>query len=280
MSYKTILVQVEDSPQLDRRVEAAARIAVTERAHLIGMVLTGVAHFLNEELSTAHNDPNRTESGAQGLHRRADRVATKFDEIVRRIGVTSFETQMIDDEFMPDATRLARCSDLLVLGQPDPYATASPIRPVFAEYTLVNSGVPALVIPHTIVDAAIGDRALIAWNASVEAVRAIHYAMPLLKRATMVEVVIINAEAHPNLYGAPPGAGIARYLLNHGLKVEILTPQTDADIGTALLDLADLRNAGLLVMGCYGHPRFREVTLGGVTQAALKSAKIPVLMAH
>jgi nucleotide-binding universal stress UspA family protein len=239
-----------------------------------------VAHFLNEELSTVHNDPNRAESQARALRRRADRAATKFDEIVRRIGVVSFETHLIDDEFMPDVILLARCSDLLVLGQPDPSATASLIRPVFAEYALVNSGVPALVIPHAITDAAIGERALVAWNASAEAVRAVHYALPLLKLSTVVEIAIINAESHPDRYGEPPGSGIAHYLSRHGLKVEILTPQTNANVGAALLDLAAVRNAGLLVMGCYGHPRFREVVLGGATQTALKSASIPVLMAH
>jgi nucleotide-binding universal stress UspA family protein len=33
-------------------------------------------------------------------------------------------------------------------------------------------------------------------------------------------------------------------------------------------------------MGAYGHARFREVVLGGVTRTVLASMTVPVLMAH
>ena len=40
------------------------------------------------------------------------------------------------------------------------------------------------------------------------------------------------------------------------------------------------RNCDLLVLGAYGHSRFRETLLGGVTRTVLESMTVPVLMAH
>ncbi len=43
--------------------------------------------------------------------------------------------------------------------------------------------------------------------------------------------------------------------------------------------VADI-DADLLVMGAYGHSRFREAILGGATRAMLEQAQVPVLMAR
>jgi nucleotide-binding universal stress UspA family protein len=52
------------------------------------------------------------------------------------------------------------------------------------------------------------------------------------------------------------------------------------DLGERLLALAENMGAELLVMGCYGRGRTRELVLGGVTRTVLKSMSLPVLMAH
>ena len=38
--------------------------------------------------------------------------------------------------------------------------------------------------------------------------------------------------------------------------------------------------AGLMVAGAYGHNRFREWVLGGVTRELLERAPVPLLIAH
>lgn len=52
------------------------------------------------------------------------------------------------------------------------------------------------------------------------------------------------------------------------------------DVGNALLSLAADVAADLLVMGAYGHMRWREVLMGGVTRTVLQSMTLPVLMSH
>ena len=51
-------------------------------------------------------------------------------------------------------------------------------------------------------------------------------------------------------------------------------------VGETLLNQASDRNADLIVMGCYGHSRVRELMLGGATRTMLQSMPIPVLMSH
>jgi nucleotide-binding universal stress UspA family protein len=54
------------------------------------------------------------------------------------------------------------------------------------------------------------------------------------------------------------------------------------DIAASDLLLSTLSDLGadLLVMGCYGHSRVREVVLGGMTRGILAHMTVPVLMSH
>jgi len=51
-------------------------------------------------------------------------------------------------------------------------------------------------------------------------------------------------------------------------------------VGDALLSRVDKLGSDLLVMGAYGHTRWKELVLGGVTQTMLGSMPVPVLMSH
>jgi nucleotide-binding universal stress UspA family protein len=116
MSYKTILVQVDDSRHADPRIEAAANIAVTENAHLIGLAATGVAEMLlYAPLSPA--DPGALEPYLETLRQRATAALQNFENIARRIGVASYEAQLVENETALGVSLRARCCDLVVLGQ-------------------------------------------------------------------------------------------------------------------------------------------------------------------
>ena len=107
-------------------------------------------------------------------------------------------------------------------------------------------------------------------------------AIPFLKQAELTQVVVFDSKSRRAAHGEQPGADIALFLSRHGIKVEVSqqTKPDDIDIGNALLSYAADFGADLLVMGCYGHSRFREVLLGGVTKTILQSMTVPVLMVH
>jgi nucleotide-binding universal stress UspA family protein len=122
----------------------------------------------------------------------------------------------------------------------------------------------------------IGKRPVIAWNGSVEAARAVSAALPLLHNAAKVTVLMFANQGG----SSEPGADIAQYLVRHGIEVEVKVCPPASDAGHAILSEAAKLQADLLVMGAYGHSRFREMVLGGATRTILSELPLPVLMTH
>jgi nucleotide-binding universal stress UspA family protein len=121
---------------------------------------------------------------------------------------------------------------------------------------------------------------VVGWDGSLQAIRAIAAALPLLRRASVVKLVLINPDQLSELHGEQPGADMALYLARHGVPVEVVVERTGATAGNALMALARDCGAGLMVTGAYGHSRYREWMLGGVTRELLERARMPLLIAH
>jgi nucleotide-binding universal stress UspA family protein len=120
----------------------------------------------------------------------------------------------------------------------------------------------------------------VAWKNTREAARAVAEAMPFLQRASQVIVGLVEEEGASEQFGIEPGADIGRYLSRHGVAAEIRPINGWVYAGEALLNEAQRTGAQMIVMGGYGHSRFREWVLGGATRHLLTHAGVPVLMAH
>jgi nucleotide-binding universal stress UspA family protein len=278
MSYKTILVNADTSPHAAERIKVAAQLAQTFDAHLVGTAMTGVSRFLM---------PGSVEMGGAMI---ADQVALmteaahkalqQFDDITRQIGLPSCERRLVNDDLDGGLALQARYADLVVVSQVDRDDGSIAGLHNLPEYVLMNGARPVLVLPYAGLPRTIGKRILVAWDGSQEATRAITAALPLLKLAELVQVVVFNPRAKYEAHGELPGADIALYLSRHGVKVESRSDKISGHVGEALLSLAADVNADLLVMGGYGHARYREMLLGGVTETILHSMTLPVLLAH
>jgi nucleotide-binding universal stress UspA family protein len=279
MSYKTLLVHVDEAKNIDTRIGIAAQLAMTEGAHLIGAAMTGVSRFLYDSMAIAPGEPSIMPYLGT-MRQRAEDSLNKFENTVQRIGIGSFEKRLVDDDAAGGISLQARYSDLVILGQYDPDGTSSSVYADVPEYVVINSGCPTLIVPYAGSFDNLSDRVLIAWNESIEAARAVRHALPLLQRAKAVDVVVFNSASEPGVFGEQPGTDIAIYLARHNVEVEVHREQTGMDTGNALLSLASNLNSNLLVMGCYGHTRLREILLGGATRTILQSMTIPVLMSH
>ena len=105
-------------------------------------------------------------------------------------------------------------------------------------------------------------------------------ALPLLKGADMVDIAVID----PSSQGAErsdPGGMLCQMLVRHGVKAEVSVlarslPRVSDVLARHIWDL----NADMVVMGAYGHSRFREAIMGGATRNMLEKAEVPVLLAH
>ena len=277
MSYKTILVHVDESSHASERIKIAAAIAMTERAHLIGTAVTGASRYLPRGSILADLDP-RLSAPLDFLQDRALQGLDDFEAAVQLLGLPSFEKRLVDDEAGGGICLQARYADLVVIGQNDPQEVSPVVMHDFPQYVVLHCRRPVLLVPHVGQFDNIGKRVLIAWDASMEATRAVSDAIPLLRRAHTVDLAIFNADAKTQL--AKPGSEITQFLKRHGIQVELLQKRTEGNVGAELLKLGSELGSDLLIMGGYGHMRFREIVLGAVTQTVLAEMTIPVLMSY
>jgi nucleotide-binding universal stress UspA family protein len=280
MSYKDLLVQVDDTRSCAKRIELAVALAAAHEAHLTGVYI--VAEPSPAGLVHPYLPPEMLVTLQQTVRDRAELALGRFADVAKRNQI-AFETrvaQVLDTEVADALAINARHADLVILGQHDPDDPATAPRSL-PEEVILGSGRPALLVPYIGPGASFGERAIVAWDASREAARAVNDALPLLERAKAVAVVTINPREQPFGHGEEPGADIGLHLARHGIKVEVERVEA-RDLDTANAILSHLANAGadLLVMGAYGHSRLREVVLGGVTRTILAEMTVPVLMSH
>jgi nucleotide-binding universal stress UspA family protein len=174
-----------------------------------------------------------------------------------------------EDEEIRDRGRVV---DLLVVARPQG-PLAGPQR-LTLEAALIDTGRPAIVIPPK-APSKIGDNVAIAWNASVQASRAVALAMDLLVTASTVTILTAKengSDYRPN--------DLKDYLAAHGISAKVAAIGTKDDAAKAILSGATKAGANLLVMGAYGHSRVRELVLGGVTKHMLQSTTLPTFMVH
>lgn len=277
--YKTILVHIDATARSAQRVVAAARLALPDGAHVVGAAMTGLPGYLFPVAGL--------ESGVQTmgwpyaeLRAEANRALDLFEAAARHEGVASIERRCLDEEPGIGMSMQARYCDLVIVSQASLNEYLPGQRADFPDYVVLNAPRPVLVLPPAGAGNSIGQRVVVAWNGSAEAVRAVTGALPLLQRAQEVEVVVFDAATSGDLHGAEPGADFALYLARHGVRVQASSRTAGHDEGQSLLAFAHEKQADLIVMGAYGRSRFSEILLGGMTRSLLATSTIPLWMAH
>lgn len=279
MSYKSMVVHLDNDRRCAERTAIAARLALEFESHLTGLFLMRqpeIPSYARAEIGTEFLE-GRLRDWQQ---RQIERVSAQFSELTTQGGITGAEFRF-DDHWPVDAIAMhARYADLLVMGQSDRDDDQSLMEPGFQGQTVLASGRPVLLIPSAGEFPTIGNRVLVAWDAGREAARAVTDALPFLRRATKVTVLAVNPDSTGG-HGERPGADIALFLARHGVRVEAAESHAgDVDVGAWMLSRAFDLEADLIVMGGYGHSRVREMAFGGVTRTILGEMTVPVLMSH
>jgi len=277
MTYKTILVHIDAGKKCASRIEIAIRLAQQFDAFLIGLnalsridlpgyVLEGVGGMSIEEFRKRYAD-EQVKNGK-----------TTFSKTLAASGFAKSEWRTSDLDAVDAVTMHGRYADLIVIGQPWA-ADNSAVNNSFANQVMLEAGRPVLMIPHAGNFSTIGKRIIVGWNASREATRAVTDAIPFLQQAEVVQVMVINPKAGE--HGAMPGNDIALFLARHGVQVEVhVDKASEIDIGNEMLSRASDFGADMIVMGGYGHSRFRESLMGGATRTLIDSMTMPVLLSH
>lgn len=275
--YQEILVHMPlgggDAP-----LRVAIQIAKQDEAHLTGVASLSESAMLQTISTTPFMNPSQEEMdkivGAE--EREAENAEKRFTEAADAASVT--HSWIIGEGDAADVLlQAARLQDLVVVEQSTPGADLLWGPAV----QMALSGYPTLVVPKGWNAPIARNHVIVAWNGSAQAAAALRKAMPLLKSAAEVTLLIgPSQETLPYTLRVPAADPLA-YLKRHGIKATAYDKEIAAgDAGAEILRIAGEKNADLIVMGAFGRSRFREWVLGGATRHVMANAKIPALMAH
>jgi nucleotide-binding universal stress UspA family protein len=280
MTYRSLLVLLDQDPSCEARVDAAIGLVKSFDAHLVGAAPTGLIQMPAVPESV---------SSLSGLHAlawdqlrdQAEASAQKFREVCRRAGLKSFEAVIDESEKPSSLIRCAHCSDLTVLTQAMPtpgWQAATEI----VETVVMQSARPTLILPSVARDNAMpGRTALVAWDDSREASRAVWDALPMLRKAAQVHVTSWE-EPDTHLAGRLRERlqSLRQWLAWQGVAAEVNVEVAESGVAAAIISRAADLGADFIVMGAYGHARWAERLLGGATRYLLEKTPVPLMITH
>jgi len=279
MAIKDILVHVGCSAR-QCCVDVAASLATQNGAHLVGLHVStqpDIPPYIEAQLGA-----EVVAAQARNAEELQVKCKTAFDQAVDASGLSA-EWRMLEGDWVDTIQMVGRSADLVIVGQTDPNGPGVVGGEDVAGRLALTLGRPVLAVPYAGSFGAIGKRVMVAWDGSRAAARALGDALPLMHEAEMVNVLSVNPDTSAHGHGHAPatGADIVTHLARHGITAEAQHLQVhDIEIGAMMLSRASDFGADMFVMGAYGHARWRELVMGGVTRHMLEHMTIPVLMAH
>lgn len=281
MSYRTILMSLNEVERAQELLNFAIPIAQKNNAHLIGLHVipaldippTVMALDIPERVIEEHNKARSD---------KADKIQEIFEKTTQREDVSAEWrcTKAMTTEISQYIIQHARCSDLVIVDQGDYSAIEHNLCHLPAKL-LMETGRPVIIVPYKNTFHSVAEYPLIAWNGSKEAARAAFDAIPLLRQAEDVKLVWLEPEGFSERNKELAGTVLATSLARHNIGIETsYAGHTTMNTGEALLEHLRKTGADLLIMGGYGHSRLREYIFGGATQHILQNMTVPVLMSH
>lgn len=278
MSYRSILVHLDNGPRTPARVRIAADLAVAYEARLVGVAPVGVIETV-APFAVMGAEVILGDWMAQ-LEADAERAAEQFKAEAARYPLPRVESHVVAGDSQTALAWHGRQCDLIVMSQPDPAEKPTFDRRHLAEFVMLAVGRPVLMLPYASDVPTLGKRALVAWKSARESTRALADALPFLKRSDAVRVAVVSGGADEEESEIRYGSEAIGFLAAHGIQAELTHERSAVDAGATLLSLAADWGADLMVTGAYGHSHVREWVLGGVTQTLLRSMTVPVLFSH
>lgn len=278
MGLKDILVHIDRGNRCAERLKVAINLAAAHDAHLTGLYVLTYPHIpgyiraeITEDVLRGQIETTRAAAAA---------AEAMFNDHVGRAGIKA-EWRCVEGELLPALSLHARYADVAIVGQRDPEWEETGGDAAMPDQLVLQCGRPVLVVPHVGKYPVVGERVMVAWDASRLATRAVNDALPFLVRAKKVAVLAVNPEGGEGGHGEIPSADICLHLARHGVNAEAQHIYArDMSVGDMLLSRAADEGINLIVTGAYGHARWRELVLGGVTRHLLAHMTVPVLMSH
>lgn len=277
MSYATVMVSLALDQPNEARLEAACQIAERFDAGVVGIAASQFSP--SPYFSLGEQAQNLIDQCQAALKSRMAELEAQFLGATKK-RAKSVEWRSANDFPARYLLQQARCADIIVSGGhsdafSDPFVRVSP------KDLVMQAGRPLLVVPDTATWLDLRS-VLVAWKDTAEARRAIADSLPVLRKAKDVTIAeIVETD------DSPPAAfsrlrDVVAWLSRHGIVARELAPENshDRDAAAQLDGIAADVGAGVIVAGAYGHSRFRELVLGGMTQHLITQTARCVLLSH
>ena len=275
MTYATVMVSLALDQPNEARLEAAGQIAERFDAGIVGIAASQFSPPLY--FTAGEQAQNLIDQGQAALKKRMSDLEAQF------LGATKNRAKYVEWRSAIDfparyILQQARCADIIVSGGrsdafSDPFALAGP------KDLVMQAGRPLLVVPDTANWLDLRS-IVVAWKDTTEARRAIVDSLPLLRKAQDVTVAEIVETGDSRPAAILRVRDVVAWLSRHGVAARELVPEKNSDATTQLDRIAADVGAGVIVAGAYGHSRFRELILGGMTQHLITQTARCVLLSH
>jgi nucleotide-binding universal stress UspA family protein len=275
---KSILVHLDGSANHRVRLQTAQALAQSHGAALQAVYAVMPAHLMYPYIFSAESAVAAQMAAViEDQRKHQEQVFKRLKAAAAAMPGLKWEATTADP--LRGFVQHSWAADLLVLAQASADDSGfSGVDDNFVPSALIDSGKPGLILPSAYKGHFEVDTVVVAWKPSPGNARACAAALPWLRKAKHVHLVMW---AEPGLAEANTPQGIETWLAHHGVSAKLhQEAAAKTDMGELLLAKAGHLKADLLVMGCYGHSRAREWLLGGATRTVLKSMTLPVLMAH
>lgn len=269
---KSVLLYVNDDAGLDARYQAALDLTRALDGHL---------HCLR---ANPYN-PQMAFDGVTGMSVMYDigKYAREIDlqlkaEIEKRLAGEDvpWDYQEANSDPARGLARNSALADLIVLSSSSGVKDNTVPLGILGDVVL-DTNIPVVVQPDGLKKFDVGGPAVVAWNGSFEAGNALRAAVPLLKLASDVHIVVVEEDKDHDL----PPLDASEYLSRHGIGSQIHDLEAkNSSVQAVLLSTIDTLGASYMVMGAYGHSRAREFLLGGVTRSLFRDCPVPLVVAH
>lgn len=287
MALKDLMVCLDATERSPMRLQLAVDLARRNGSCITALFIRGwdpaqlahrqTAEFAGRPMQEMHALDSAVE---YSIERSGHQQRLELERSAARYGLRT-EWRTLADEPGMALPQQARYADLCILGIDTPAQSTLAGNRLSEELPFV-AGRPTLLIPPSGDFATLGGHIAIAWNSSRAAARAVGDALPLLEHSEQTTVLAINAADYIGRHGGPPLQALIDHLHRHGLQPKIIQADHVAPerIADELQERARAAGADLMVAGAYGHSRWREILLGGVTRDLLARAQLPLMMAH
>lgn len=277
MSIKTILVHLANDEEHVTRLKVALKLAREQDAKVFAIFIANPVGMPPAIAGRGASSAYIAEA-TKNARERAKELEAEFASACSRDGV-DYSWLVIEGDHVEVLAEHAHAADLIIASQPVVKFLEDRFRTRLQEELVMKSGLPVLILPRGFdPEKTIGKKILVGWKGTREAVRAVRDAMPLLQAAEKVIVLTVGADTGDALSKLE----VMSHLKRHGIEAETQNvDRLDGGTGPTITDFAGTHACDLIVLGAYGHSRWREVFLGGVTHHMLSDEnETPVMLSH